>query len=84
MISPFLLWSRLIWGRLPVIPIDVSIKASKSFFMTGMTTEWTEDTFAQQFRDFLKPVDRETVTEIKLHKTDWPLFIVKHGKTAIG
>ena len=52
--------------------------------MTGMTTERTEDTFAQQFRDFLKPVDRETVTEIKLHKTDWPLFIVKHGKTAIG
>ena len=45
--------------------------------MTGMTTERTEDTFAQQFRDFLKPVDRETVTEIKLHKTDLAIIYCK-------
>ena len=42
-----------------------------------MTTERTEATFAEMFREFVKPVDKETIVEIKLVKPDLAVVFCK-------
>ena len=34
--------------------------------MTGMTTERTEDTFKQLFKEYIDDVDKDSVTDIRL------------------
>ena len=54
----------------PVISADVLEKAENSFFMTGMSTERTEETFKRQFMQLLKTEDKEKVIEVKLLRTN--------------
>ena len=54
----------------PVTSPDVLNKASSSFFMTGMTTERTEDMFKQLFREYIDEVDKYSITDIRLIKTN--------------
>ena len=61
----------------PVIPQDIALKASASFFMTGMVTECTEDNFKPLFNEFINPEDRNAITDIKLDKTDVAIIFCK-------
>ena len=54
----------------PVISADVLNRANSSFFMTGMTTERTEDSFKQLFMEYVNPEDRESITDLKLQRTN--------------
>ena len=54
----------------PVISRDLIEKSNTSFYVTGMTTERTESTFIELFKDFLDPSDKDAVVEIKLNRKD--------------
>ena len=53
----------------PVISPETTSKANCCFFMTGMSTERTEDTFRRLLLEHINPEDRDSVTEIKLQKS---------------
>ena len=61
----------------PVISPAAASKAKSSFFMTGMTTERTEETFVRQFTEYMKEEDKTSITEIKLVKKNTAVIYCK-------
>ena len=61
----------------PVIPTATAARAAASFFVSGMTTERTEDTFAEQFKAFVNPGDKASIVDIKLVKPDLAVIFCK-------
>ena len=54
----------------PAISAEMMSKANCSFFMTGMTIERTEDTFRQLLMEHINLADRDSVTDVKLNRTN--------------
>ena len=61
----------------PVISPSISDKANRSFFMTGMTTQRTQDSFRNQIMEFIKPEDKAFIEEIKLKKKNTAIVFCK-------
>ena len=61
----------------PVISPATANKANNSFFMTGMSTERTEETFTRQFMQFIRAGDKEKVTEVKLIRSNTAVIYCK-------
>jgi hypothetical protein len=61
----------------PVIPTATATKAAASFFVSGMTTERTEDAFTEVFKAFVNPGDKASIVEIKLVKPNLAVIFCK-------